>query len=242
MHSAIELNMSIILRINGWFILSMLTTVILAQNPEGIQIVEYTPEFSFRDGLYLSVEMVKANHPVPLSRIVSDYNKYNKEFFDDLIAQEKVIFYDENGVETPILIKETWGYVLNGKIYLMLGSKFQRISIEGAISLFVATATTYERIPLSRDDDLYPVRTPTYVGSSYRYISSYVTVKSRRYLFDFESNTLSGYHSEDLEELLKRDLELYSEYRSLPKRRKNRMMLTYIRRYNEKHPLYFPVK
>lgn len=220
----------------------MFPTVLLAQESEGVRMVKYTPEFKFRNGLYLNIEMLKANQPLPFSRIVTDHNKYDKKFFDDLIAQQIIIFYDDNGVETSIVIKDTWGYALNGRLYLMLGSRFQQITIEGAISLFLASATTSERVQLSVGDGQYPKRTGSSTIVPYRNVNSYVTVKDRRYLFDFESNELKGYHFENLEGLLKRDLELYTEYTSLRRRQKNRMMLTFIRRYNEKHPLYFPFK
>ena len=75
-----------------------------------------------------------------------------------------------------------------------------------------------------------------------RDINSFVTIEDKKYLFDSESNELRGYHFEILEELLKRDLELYAEYTSLPGRQKKKMMLTFIRRYNEKYPIYLPDK
>ena len=73
--------MKIILRISGLLILSVFPAVVLAQESERIQMVEYTPGYKFRDGLYLNIEMVKANHPVPFSRIVNDRDNYNQEFF-----------------------------------------------------------------------------------------------------------------------------------------------------------------
>jgi hypothetical protein len=38
-----------------------------------------------------------------------------------------------------------------------------------------------------------------------------------------------------------KDNELYDEYVQLSRRRKKELMFVYIRRYNEKNPLYIPV-
>lgn len=203
----------------------MFLTAILTQESACQTMVKYTPEFKFRDGLYLNFEMVKTNHPVPMDWIVTDYNDFNT--FGSKISNqihpeegERIIFYDDNGVETSILAKDVWGYALNDRLYIMLGSRFQEILIQGAISLFIASHTTSDPV----------------MG-----YYSIATIKNKKYLLDFESNELRGYNYEVLEELLKKDSELYTEYTSLPKRQKKRMMYTFIRRYNEKHPLYFPV-
>ncbi len=45
--------------------------------------------------------------------------------------------------------------------------------------------------------------------------------------------------SEKLEEYLKRDEEIYAEYKSLSKKKRKEFTNKYIRIYNEKHPVYF---
>ncbi len=233
--------MKMILRISVWFILSVLLTAIFAQESACQAMVRYTPGFKFQDGLYLNFEMVKTNHPVPMVRIVTDhkdFNKFGHRIFDQIHPEEgeRIIFYDDNGVETSVLAKDVWGYALDDRLYIMLGSRFQEIKIQGAISLFIASATTTELI-YPRSDGGYT----DYTAIKRIYFEYEVTVEDRNYLFDFESNELREYNYEILEELLNKDSELYTEYTSLPKRQKKRMMLTFIRRYNEKHPLYFPV-
>jgi len=184
--------------------------------------------------LFLNFEMVKTNHPVPMVRIVTDHNDFNKfghRINDQIHPEEgeRIIFYDDNGVQTSLLAKDVWGYAFDDRLYIMLGSRFQEILIQGAISLFIASATTSMLIPFKSE------------GGYTDYIGSNATIEGKKYLFDFESNELRGYNYEVVEELLNKDPELYTEYTSLPKRQKKRMMLAFIRRYNEKHPLYFPV-
>jgi len=69
-----------------------------------------------------------------------------------------------------------------------------------------------------------------------------VTAEGKISLFDFESNDLCEYDIESLGVLLERDPELSARYESLRKREKKEKMMEFIRSYNARHPLYFPVQ
>ena len=69
-----------------------------------------------------------------------------------------------------------------------------------------------------------------------------VTAEGTLSLFDLELNNLTGYDIESLGVLLKRDSELSAEYEALRNREKKEKMMEFIRRYNARHPLYFPVR
>jgi hypothetical protein len=71
-----------------------------------------------------------------------------------------------------------------------------------------------------------------------RYFYSYVSAEGKISLFDFESNTLTGYNVESLGVLLERYSVLYSEYLALRKRDRKKRMEEFIRRYIAGHPLY----
>jgi hypothetical protein len=47
---------------------------------------------------------------------------------------------------------------------------------------------------------------------------------------------------ENTEVVLLRDHELYDEYMRLPKQKKKEQMFLYLRKFNERNPLYIPVK
>ena len=51
---------------------------------------------------------------------------------------------------------------------------------------------------------------------------------------------MMNYDAESVEVPLMKDPELADEYQSLRNRQKKQMKFVYIRKYNEKHPLYFP--
>ena len=62
----------------------------------------------------------------------------------------------------------------------------------------------------------------------------------RQYLLDFETGEVMEYDMDGVEILIMKDPELHDEYVSLSRRKKGQLKFVYIRKYNEKHPLYFP--
>ena len=204
--------------------------------------LRYSPGFKFRDGLYLNIDEVRNNDPIPLARIVTDLGSYNKDFLNELNNSEKIILYDDYGMRKFIYTKDLWGYAESGRLYIMAGGPFQRIMIQGSISLFTASATTNVRTKFSPGDTSlnYTTTEDLYRSHNRKYYYTNVTAESKEYLFDFESNTLAAYTVDVLEKLLLRDFELFSEYTSLRKRDKKERMAEFIRRYNTNHPIYFP--
>jgi len=203
------------------------------------QMIRYSPEFEFREGLYLDIDDVRNSDPIPLARIVTDLGSYNKDFINEMHSSEKIILYDDYGIRRFIYTNHIWGYAENGRLYMMIGGQFQRIIIQGSISLFTASATTHAKTKTSPGDTRANY-TPLYSTNNRRYYYANVTEERKEYLFDFQSNTIAAYTVEVLEKLLLRDFELLSEYASLRKRDKKDRMAEFIRRYNQNHPLYFP--
>jgi len=70
--------------------------------------------------------------------------------------------------------------------------------------------------------------------------SNYTNTELKQYLLNFETGEVLEYEVESVEVLLMRDPELHDEYESLSNRKKKQMKFVFIRRFNEKHPLYFP--
>lgn len=68
----------------------------------------------------------------------------------------------------------------------------------------------------------------------YTYISS-------QYILDFEFGKVLEFTVENMEAVLQRDAELYKEFLALKKRKKRDSIFLYLRKYNEKHPIFFPI-
>jgi len=63
----------------------------------------------------------------------------------------------------------------------------------------------------------------------------------KQYLLDFDTGKIMEYDNNSVEVLLMKDPELYDEYMALGKRKKKQLKFYYIRKFNERNPLYLPV-
>ena len=237
--------MRMILRLTGLLVLLLLVPVVVAQEDEDNGMVKYSSDFLFRDGIFANFDMVKSNHPLPPARIVTDVDMFDRAFYDKITALKEIIIYDDNGVKQVIKTSKIWGYGRNGVLYINVGGAFHRISFVGSISHFVASVTTYNSNyydPYGYNPYGYnPYYSNSYYNNRYNTPSSrYSDTELRQYLLDFESGKVLDYDTESIEVLLMKDPELADEFNALKSRRKKQMKFVFIRRYNEKHPLYFP--
>ena len=134
-----------------------------------------------------------------------------------------------------VQVKDIWGYSDNGFLYIGLSAGFHRISIVGSLCHFVADITVYSTY----------YRDPYYYNSYNYYSMRPVTTKSselRQYLLDFKTGKIYDYNIEGLEIALMNDPELYDEYLGLKKKKKKQLKFFYLRKYNERNPLYFQIQ
>jgi len=222
-------------------ILLLYFPVIVAQDLPSAPMVRVGPAYEFNDGIYLNTSMVKNNRPIPPARIVSDAEKFNDRFYENLLDSEEIIIYDAHGVPGRLKVKEIWGYAFNGLLYIQVGQHFHRINLEGSISRFMASATTYDKKPLSSINSS-PYTPSYYHPYSNRYVYANPTIERKVYLLDFENNTMYEESPETIEKLLVQDPELFTEYNALKRRERKERQSEFIQRYNQRHPLYFPDK
>jgi hypothetical protein len=228
-------------------------TLISAQDKPGM--VKYTPEFRFNDGIYLNFEQVKMNAPIPKSKILTSLDYNDREFFKKIMEMDKLYFYDDMGVRQDVARSSIWGYARNGVVYVQVQDNFNRITFVGNICHFVADVTTYDSRANSPYGYYDPYYSPYGYNSYYSPYGSYYSPYSmyspynqpnmarnelKQYLIDFESGKVLEFDVDNTELLLMKDNQLYEEYVQLSKRKKKEMMFVYIRKFNEKNPLYLP--
>jgi len=63
----------------------------------------------------------------------------------------------------------------------------------------------------------------------------------KQYLINFEEGDIVDFDQKNTEMLIMKDSELYEEYVRLPRKERKNLMFVYIRKYNERNPLYIPV-
>ncbi|MBN2613033.1 MAG: hypothetical protein JXB00_15875 [Bacteroidales bacterium] len=214
----------------------MIVGIQLSAQGDSSNMLKYTPEFKFKEGIFVNFEQVKNNNPIPKSRILTDVGYDDPYFFDRITEGKKLFYYDQNGVKQEIPVKNIWGYSRNGVLYIAINDGFYRITIIGSICHFVANLTTY---------------TPAY-GYGYPYYNYYDyypygmrpatrnTTEMRQYLIDFGTGRVMEYETTTVELLLMKDPELHDEYTALKNKKKKQLKFLYIRKFNERNPLYFP--
>lgn len=216
------------------FLLFFITESVYAQTdsiPEGC--VKYTHSFKFKDGIYLNFQQVKLNDPLQKSQIVTniDYNSF--DFYEKLFESKQISLYDNLGVKKDIKINGIWGFSDKGILYINLNDEFNRIPVLGTISHFIANKTYIEYDPYSYS--------PYNRYNSYYYSDSRTTkTVLMQYILDFESGKIYDFNYKSVELLISVDEELYEEFVKLSKRKKKKLKFLYIRKYNKKHPVYFP--
>jgi len=223
------------------------------QNKENM--VKYTPDFKFKDGIYLNFDQVKGNNPILKAKLLTSTDYNDREFFKKLLESGKIYFYDNMGLRQEIVTNSIWGYARNGVLYVQIQENFNRITFVGSICHFVADITTYDpRYYGSPYNSYSPYYYPYSGYSPYGYGSYYspysyypyrqsnmVRSEIKQYLIEFETGNIAEFDMKNTELMLMQDPELYEEYVQLPRKKKKDMMFVYIRKFNEKNPLYIPV-
>jgi hypothetical protein len=212
---------------------TFLTISAVFSQVDSSKLSKYNPDFKFREGFYLSFEQVKGNTPLPKSRIIATYDYSDPDFFEKVLENDRLFYYDELGIKRELKSKNIWGYSRNGFIYIKVDDNFFRITLIGAISHFVASHTTYSNY---NNYPYYNYYMDPYMG----YSGTHQNTETRQYLFDFINGRVLDYTEESLEILLMEDPELHDEYMSLGRKKRKQQRFIFIRKFNEKHALYFP--
>lgn len=240
-----------------FFLLSLILYItsslsLCGQEKEGM--VKYTPDFRFNDGIYLNFDQVKLNNPIPKAKLLTSVDYNDREFFKKVFEVDKIYFYDAMGVRQEVEKNNIWGYARNGVLNIQIQGSFNRITFVGTICHFVADITTNDsryNSPYGYYDPYYsPYGYSNYYSPYNSYYSPYSPYRQsnisrtelKQYLIDFESGKILEFDIENTELLLMKDNALYEEYVQLSRKKKKELMFVYIRKFNDKNPLYVPVQ
>jgi len=234
-------------------LLISVTPLLLLHGQEKGGMVKYTHDFRFKDGIYLNFDQVKFNSPIPKAKLLTSVDYNDREFYKQILENDKIYFYDNMGVRQEVETNNIWGYSRNGVLYVQIQGNFNRITFVGNICHFVADITTYDShyynsYPYGYYDPYY---SPYGYGNYYSPYSPYYSpygqsgmprTELKQYIIDFESGKVLEFDIENTELVLMKDNDLYEEYVQLPRKKKKELMFVYIRKFNEKNPLYIPVE
>jgi len=230
--------------------MTVLFNDVVAQSDSNVNLVKYTTEFKFRDGFFLNFEQVRTNKPVPKSRVLTSVDYRSNTFFDQVTESQTITYFDDLGNNQDISTRSLWGYSKNGILYINIQGNFNRITIVGNICHFVANITTYSQrhggfspygySPYGYGYSPYGYGYSPYGYSPYGYSPNQRTTELKQFLLDFNSGKVLEYESKNVQMLLMTDPELHDEYSKLRSKKKQQLRFMYIRKFNERHPLYIP--
>lgn len=184
-------------------------------------LVRYQGGFAFHEGLYFDFSDFRNNRPsVPKSALTTDQGQR----VSDLRGTNGKVFYpDSTGERKRLDLDRLWGFCDNGVIYVRAGNGFSRIGLMGSISHLTFDATY-------RDWGTYGM-----------YGSTTYTVEEQRFL-DMGTGAFLPVTAGGIYPVIARDEVLKEEFDALAKKVRNRTetVFLFMRRYNERHPLYFP--
>lgn len=198
---------------------------------DSVNLIKYSTEYRFKEGVFLTFEHVKSNTPISKSQIQFNTESDDLDYYTKLFNQKKITYADDGKI-VEISSEKVWGFSKNGTLYIQWNNELFRIPYIGSISHFIANVTLY------RDRFQDPFMYDPYFSSFPQ--PTYSSKETRQFLLDFSSGQIIEYNVQNVSAILMRDPELFDEYNVLKKRKKRQLMFLYIRKFNERNPLYFP--
>jgi hypothetical protein len=224
------------------FILTfMLLCPFLKAQSDSTRMVKYNPEFRFIPGVYLTFEQVKQNNPIPAIRIISNDDPFDFNFYKNLVKNKTIAFFDEFGASREVSTDQIWGYCQDGKLFIQYNGQFNRMPIIGKVCHFISDVTVIDTHydPYYNDYYNYGYYNPYY---SRPYARTSRSKETRQYLLDFETGQVMDFDRGAVEAILIQDPELYDEFMGLKKRKQNELLFFFLRRLNEKNPIFLPLR
>lgn len=200
----------------------IIASAVRAQNDS----VAYTRDYEFKEGIYLTFEQFRNNNPVPKSSIIHPNRGISApDFFFQLFSANTVSYRDSTGKEHKVNTRDVWGYCNDRSVFV--GSRqATRIAVIGSLCHF-------SRVVVREGPSMQGIAGPVYSPPSN---------EIEQFILDMRTGKVISFTVKALEGVLQQhDAELFKEYSALKKRKKKDMRFIYLKRYNEKHPLYLPV-
>jgi hypothetical protein len=186
--------------------------------------VLYRPEKRMPDGVYLSYQDFRCNRPILKEQIVSSMDKNQLEFLSKNLFEETFRFKRNDSV-IKYNSRDAWGYFQNNTLYVFFKDDFYRVPVFGAISYLVANVV----VPGS---GFYDPRFGTSSGTV-------ASREIREFMINFYDGEIQDFNIETFNVLLARDEQLYQQYKKLSRRKQKDELYRYIRKFNERNPVYF---
>jgi hypothetical protein len=184
--------------------------------------VVYSKEFEFKEGIYLNFEQFKKNKPIAKEKIKSNYDKSAIDFLNKVVSKSSFTYIDEEGKEQTIKTKNIWGFSKGVTIFINFGYEFNRVVVIGSLCHFSAIMPVMFTAPVPMSNGV-----------------NQTNYQINQMVLNLTDGKIIPFDVKNMEVLLKPDEQLYAEFMALKKKKKKQSVFIYLRKYNEKHPIYF---
>lgn len=223
------------------------------------QKTEYTSDFVFKEGIYLSFQDFKNNNPVPITHILSTSDIRALDYLWQVLNTDTVVYYDNLLEERFVATTSIWGFCANNKIHVGINTVeysnnwderdwFPLLSI-GAYSYFTAIiSVTRFMLPTPGammpsggismyNDPMYSDRGSYYAESVP--IQMLLNFSTGNYI-QLATGDLNTISPKLMQQLLARDAVLLAEFNALSGQEQKQTSMFYIRKFNQRNPIFFP--
>lgn len=182
--------------------------------------VQYSKDFAFKDGIYLSFDEFKQNNPSITNFVI----KKNLSMADPNYAKLEYTCPDSVSGQHNCEIKDCWGYCYKGDVYIAHAylAYYYRLMIIGSLCHYAGLSSATGEY--STGTNLVGVRTEK---------------EFQQFFLDMETGKTYFFNYKNFANFLKeRDVDLYETL--MKQKRKRKLIFQYLLKYNEKHPVSFP--
>lgn len=209
------------------FALSLLTSFSLSAQSITDSLA-YTYDFKFNDGIFLNFEQVKSNNAIPKRNVISRLNINETNFLKEALSSTEIKYFYK-GQKQTVRTRDIWGYSSNGILYINYNDEFYRVPNIGSISMFVALI-----------EQQYVSYSDPWNRGAYNYEQTTTQTRVSQFLINFKNGTIYAFDEKNIGQLIYDDESLFQEFSDLKRRKRRQLAFSFVKRYNQKHPLYFP--
>lgn len=138
-------------------------------------------------------------------------------------GEELLIYNDSLKQYQQLNPNAVWGYSTGGGVYISAEGDFSRLNMIGSYSQFSAYVTSVN-----------------YVYNPYGYQVPVVSKTLVQLLLNFDNGKVFNFNAKNVELILQKDPKLWSEYKKFRAKKQDKQFI-FLRKYNERYPIYFPI-
>lgn len=199
---------------------------------DSTKLAPYQQGFHFKSGVYLTIEDWKRNNPIPKSHFITEHDTNAPYFFVELLKSKWLEYQDEEGIIQKVEKATIFGYSVDNLIF----NKWHvKIPIIGSIC-------HYTKIEYKSDDPF--LNGSLAVQVLHASLSGNSGLRKRekfkQFIINFETGKIYRFKKRYFKKLIITDVKLYNEYKKYKGSKKDKMYI-FLKKYNERHPIYFSI-